>query len=94
MLFRQLVSILALPGVVAVALPVWIARRNHITFIRPHDLASMAVVLCGLAVLAVGVVLFAASLFYFWSRGHARSHRGTRPATSSPRARIDSFEIR
>jgi protein-S-isoprenylcysteine O-methyltransferase Ste14 len=80
MLIRQLVSILALPGVVTVAIPVWIARRNHITFSRPHDLPSMAVVLCGLALLGAGVVLFAASLFYFWTRG-----RGTLAPWDPPR---------
>lgn len=80
MLIRQLVSIIALPGVVAVAVPVWIARRNHITFTRPHDLVNVAALLCGLALLVAGVVLFAASVFYFWSRG-----RGTLAPWDPPR---------
>jgi len=70
MLLRQLVSLIALPGVVAVAVPVWIARSDHIVFTRPHGLASMAVALGGLVLLVVGVVLFAASVLYFWWRGH------------------------
>ena len=70
MLLRQLVSIVALPGVVAIAVPVWIARSNHIMFTRPHGLASMAIALCGLALLVVGVGLFAASVLYFSWRGH------------------------
>ncbi len=80
MLIRQFVSIIALPGVVTVAVPVWIARRNHVTFARPHDLASMAAVLGGMALLIVGVLLFASSLFYFWSRG-----RGTLAPWDPPR---------
>lgn len=70
MLIRQLVSILALPGVAAVAVPVWIARRNHMAFARPHDPASLALFLCGMALLVVGVALFAMSVFYFSTRGH------------------------
>lgn len=77
---RQLVSIVALPGVVAVGVPVWIARQDHTTFVRPDDLTGIAVVLCGLALLVVGVWLFARSLFYFWSRG-----RGTLAPWDPPR---------
>lgn len=80
MFFRQLVSILALPGVVALAVPVWVARRNHIIFSRPHNLESMAFVLGGLALLVVGALLFASSLFYFWTRG-----RGTLAPWDPPR---------
>jgi protein-S-isoprenylcysteine O-methyltransferase Ste14 len=80
MLIRQLGSIIALPGVVAVAVPVWIARRNHITFTWPDDVASAAVVVCGLALLAAGVGLFAGSLYYFWTRG-----RGTLAPWDPPR---------
>lgn len=70
MIVRQLASLLALPGVVAVVVPVWIARREHIVFTVPHDLAGIAAVLCGLVLLAAGGLLFAACLFYFWTRGH------------------------
>ena len=70
----------ALPGVVALAVPVWVARRNHIIFSRPHNLESMAFVLGGLALLVVGALLFASSLFYFWTRG-----RGTLAPWDRPR---------
>jgi protein-S-isoprenylcysteine O-methyltransferase Ste14 len=70
MMVRQLASLLALPGVVAVVVPVWIARRNQIVFTAPHDLTGIAAVFCGVVLLATGGLLFAACLFYFWTRGH------------------------
>ncbi len=70
MIVRQLASLLALPGVVAVVVPVWITRRDQIVFTVPHDLTGIAAVLCGLVLLAAGGLLFAACLFYFWTRGH------------------------
>jgi|HubBroStandDraft_4_1064222.scaffolds.fasta_scaffold3404425_1 hypothetical protein len=38
MLIRQLVSVTALPITVTIAIPIWIARRNPVTFIKPLDL--------------------------------------------------------
>lgn len=80
MVIRQLLSIAALPCTVAIAIPVWIARRNHVRFTEPAHLTGLALVLCGVALLVVGVLLFAASVFYFWSRG-----RGTLAPWDPPR---------
>lgn len=80
MLVRQLLAILALPGVVVVAIPVWIAQRNHTTFTRPSDSGSLMLVVGGAGLLAVGIALFAASLGYFWVRG-----RGTLAPWDPPR---------
>jgi protein-S-isoprenylcysteine O-methyltransferase Ste14 len=69
MIIRQVIAIVALPGVVTIAVPLWLARRDHIGFAPPHDLVSIAAVLCGAIMLAAGGAFFAASLFYFWTRG-------------------------
>jgi protein-S-isoprenylcysteine O-methyltransferase Ste14 len=80
MVIRQLVAILALPCTVAIVIPVWIARRNHVSFTLPYDLASGGLVVCGGALLLAGFGLFATSVFYFWSRG-----RGTLAPWDPPR---------
>jgi protein-S-isoprenylcysteine O-methyltransferase Ste14 len=80
MLIRQLVSLIALPITVTIAIPIWIARRNHVTFAWPANAPSLALVLVGVVVGAVGLVLFAACVFYFWIRG-----RGTLAPWDPPR---------
>jgi protein-S-isoprenylcysteine O-methyltransferase Ste14 len=80
MLVRQLISVIALPFTVTIAIPIWIARRNLVTFVRPLDLPGLALVLIGLAILGVGLLLFVASVFYFWTRG-----RGTLAPWDPPR---------
>jgi protein-S-isoprenylcysteine O-methyltransferase Ste14 len=80
MLIRQMLSFIALPGVVAVAVPAWIARRNSVTFVTPRDLGDVLLVMAGAGALLVGVALFASSLFYFWSQG-----RGTLAPWDPPR---------
>src|ERR1700719_4033088 len=79
MLIRQLVSVIALPFTVTIAIPIWIARRNLVTFIWPLDLPSLALVLIGLVVLGGGLLLFVASVFYFWTR-----RRGSLPPWAPP----------
>jgi len=80
MLLRHLCAIVALPGVVAIVVPVWIARRNGVEFSAPHDLESTALQVLGMVLLIVGVGLFSASLYNFWSRG-----RGTLAPWDPPR---------
>jgi hypothetical protein len=80
MLIRRLVSVIALPLTATIAIPIWIARRNLVTFIRPLDLPGLALVLVGLAALGVGLLLFVACVFYFWTRG-----RGTLAPWDPPR---------
>src|SRR5438552_5163296 len=69
MLIRQLISIIALPGIVAIAIPVWIARRASVTFAVPDEALGVVLLLGGAVALLTGLWLFSASLFYFWSRG-------------------------
>jgi protein-S-isoprenylcysteine O-methyltransferase Ste14 len=80
MLLRQLSAIVALPGVVAIVVPVWIARRNGVELAVSQNLESTALQLLGVVLLIVGVGLFSASLYYFWSRG-----RGTLAPWDPPR---------
>jgi protein-S-isoprenylcysteine O-methyltransferase Ste14 len=80
MLLRQLSAIVALPGVVAIVVPVWIARRNGVELAVPHNLESTAFQLSGVVLLIAGAWLFSASLYYFWSRG-----RGTLAPWDPPR---------
>ena len=77
---RHLLSILILPATVAVFIPLWIARRNHIGFEIPDDATGVLLLLCGAAIFAVGLALFGWSLFYFWTRG-----RGTLAPWDPPR---------
>ena len=69
MMLRQMLAILALPCTVAIAIPIWIARRNHVAFSGPTDLTGMALLLSGGVLLVIGAALFAWSVYFFWSRG-------------------------
>jgi protein-S-isoprenylcysteine O-methyltransferase Ste14 len=80
MFLRQLLSIIALPFTVTVAIPLWIARRNDVVFDMPGDLAGLAMLVSGAAGLGGGLLLFAACVFYFWTRG-----RGTLAPWDPPR---------
>ncbi len=80
MLIRQLVAVAALPCMVTVVIPLWIARRDGLAFTAPRSAAGVAAVAGGVALLAVGFALFATSLFYFWTRG-----RGTLAPWDPPR---------
>lgn len=69
MFARHLLSIAALPFVVAVLVPVWLARTNKISpalgTTAPHIFAQIA----GLLLVALGLFLFAASLRRFATEG-------------------------
>jgi protein-S-isoprenylcysteine O-methyltransferase Ste14 len=80
MVIRQVVAILALPCTIAVAMPVWIGRRNHIVFSRPEHWGAAVLAILGVGLLAIGLALFTSSLFYFWTRG-----RGTLAPWDPPR---------
>jgi protein-S-isoprenylcysteine O-methyltransferase Ste14 len=80
MLVRQLVAILVLPGTVAIAVPVWIVRRDHLAVTRPGNPLDIALLMLGIALFGIGIALFASSLFLFWSRG-----RGTLAPWDPPR---------
>jgi protein-S-isoprenylcysteine O-methyltransferase Ste14 len=80
MVIRQLASFLALPFLVAVIVPRAIARRNQVTFTMPHEVLAWTTALAGVLFLALGVALFSASLFFFWTKG-----RGTLAPWDPPR---------
>jgi protein-S-isoprenylcysteine O-methyltransferase Ste14 len=80
MVIRQLAAILALPCTVAVFIPIWIARQNQITLTGPRTPMAVLAVLGGAVLLVIGLMLFFASVFYFWSRG-----RGTLAPWDPPR---------
>jgi protein-S-isoprenylcysteine O-methyltransferase Ste14 len=80
MFVRQLCAVVALPGLVAVVVPAWIASENRVALTAPSDLTGTALQGFGTVLVALGLVLFAASLYYFWSRG-----RGTLAPWDPPR---------
>jgi protein-S-isoprenylcysteine O-methyltransferase Ste14 len=77
---RHLLAIALLPFVVAVVVPVWVARRNHIAFTAGGDARSMAFQIAGVGLLIIGLSLFAASL-----RRFAREGEGTLAPWDPPR---------
>jgi protein-S-isoprenylcysteine O-methyltransferase Ste14 len=80
MLIRQVTAILALPFTVAIVVPIWIAQRNHIIFTAPRNATAVLMVWGGTVLVVIGLTLFSASVFYFWSRG-----RGTLAPWDPPR---------
>lgn len=70
MLLRHLLSIAALPFVVAVVIPTWLARRNGVALSLGGGPLPLLGQLAGLGLLAVGLLLFGASLRRFASDGH------------------------
>lgn len=69
MLARHLLSIAALPFVVAVLVPVWLARTNDISPALGTTPLHIFAQIAGLLLVALGVFLFAASLRRFATEG-------------------------
>ena len=69
MWLRQALSVILLPGTVAVAIPVWLARRNGLELRSPHSFAEVAAVVAGVLALGLGLTLFIGSLRRFASEG-------------------------
>ena len=69
MLIRHLLAIAILPFVVAVAIPIWLARQNDISFALSENVALVGVQFVGFLVLAIGLTLFIASLRRFAGEG-------------------------
>ena len=80
MVARHLFAMVLLPGTIAVWVPVWIARRQGITFTPPRAGLELVAVAAGVFALAVGITLFIASLSRFVSIG-----RGTLAPWDPPR---------
>lgn len=68
-LLRHLLAIVALPLVVLVAVPVWLARGAEISFELPATTGGATAVVAGLFLAAVGALLFSTSLFRFGTEG-------------------------
>lgn len=69
MLLRHLLAVAVFPFVMAVVIPVWLARRDHVTLAAAETVPPLLVQLAGVLVLITGVVLFAWSLTRFASEG-------------------------
>ena len=69
MLARHLASIAALPFVVTVVVPVWVARRNDISVRLGTTGLQIVAQSAGILLMAFGVLLFASSLRRFATEG-------------------------
>lgn len=69
MLLRHLLSVAALPFVVTVLVPLWIARADHFSLAIGATLPQVLVQAAGVLLLIVGLILFSASLGKFVSEG-------------------------
>lgn len=82
-LLRHLLSIILLPFTVAVLVPVWIGRRYAVSLALGGSAGLVALQLAGLALLAVGLLLFLASLKRFATEG-----KGTLAPWDPPRVLV------
>ena len=69
MLLRHLVAVAALPFVMTVVIPFWLARRDHVSLSPAATLSLLLVQLAGLILIAAGIVLFASTLRRFATEG-------------------------
>lgn len=69
MLLRHLAAIAMLPFTVTVLIPVWIARASDIGWGWGSSASAITSQAAGVAMLAIGLVLFAASLGHFAIQG-------------------------
>ena len=82
-LLRHLLSIAILPGTVLVLVPLWIARANGIALAPGRSVAALALQAAGVLLLAIGALLFVASLRRFAGEGE-----GTLAPWDPPRALV------
>ena len=69
MLLRHLLSVAALPFMVTIVIPVWLARRNGVTVGVAASVPLLLLQVVGVGVLGIGLVLFASSLRRFATEG-------------------------
>ncbi|HEV8364664.1 MAG TPA: isoprenylcysteine carboxylmethyltransferase family protein [Gemmatimonadaceae bacterium] len=69
MLLRHLLSVAALPFMVTIVIPVWLARRNAVTVGVAGSVPPMLLQVVGVGVLGIGLALFASSLRRFATEG-------------------------
>lgn len=77
---RHLVAVLILPGTAGVLVPLWVARRYNVRPHWPDGIVEWLFVCAGIVVMVPGVMLFAASLRQFFTKG-----RGTLAPWDPPR---------
>jgi protein-S-isoprenylcysteine O-methyltransferase Ste14 len=68
-MLRHLLAIAALPFLVAVLIPIWIARGNNVRFALVTTMPQLFAQIAGLGLLLVGLWLFVSSLRRFASDG-------------------------
>jgi protein-S-isoprenylcysteine O-methyltransferase Ste14 len=83
MLVRHLLAIAILPVTVTIVIPVWIARRTGADLTLGDGVVPILLQLLGGALLAIGLLLFAASLRRFATDG-----KGTLAPWDPPRALV------
>ena len=69
MLLRHLLAVAILPFTVAIVIPIWLARQQGTALMPGADVPRLGVQALGLALMAVGLLLFGASLRRFASEG-------------------------
>jgi protein-S-isoprenylcysteine O-methyltransferase Ste14 len=68
-LARHVLALVVLPGTVAIWAPLWIARRWDVSFTVPGDAIDIILFAAGVFAVAIGLMLFVASLRQFASKG-------------------------
>ena len=66
---RHLLSIAVLPFMMAVAIPIWVARTNGVRFHIGSSVTEVAIQILGLIAGVIGVLLFVSSLQRFATEG-------------------------
>jgi protein-S-isoprenylcysteine O-methyltransferase Ste14 len=66
---RHILAIALLPFTVTVLIPIWIAQRNSVAITVGSSIGSVLIQLVGVTLLALGLVLFVASLWRFTTEG-------------------------
>lgn len=69
MLLRHLLAIAVLPFVVAVVIPIWVARRNHVALALDATPLQHIEQFAGLCLVLIGLLLFTSSLRRFAGDG-------------------------
>jgi protein-S-isoprenylcysteine O-methyltransferase Ste14 len=68
-LLRHLASVVVLPGVVTIVVPLWITRAYDVRFYAATDVGEIALMLAGAVCVGIGLILFTASLRRFATEG-------------------------
>jgi protein-S-isoprenylcysteine O-methyltransferase Ste14 len=68
-LLRHALAIVLLPFTVTVLIPIWIAQRNGVAVTIGSSIAQVLIQLVGVTLLAMGLVLFVASLWRVTTEG-------------------------